>query len=80
MRILSVIPTTNGANINTVKDGVYITYRYSGIYELIFDPNNFGQWCSWNGGTLTEAISYIISLPGSEQDNLSIIREKQPFQ
>lgn len=73
MRILSVIPDEfGGATINTVKDGHYIEYHYSGIYELIRDPNNPHQWCQWNGGTLTEAIQWVISLPGSEKDNFSI--------
>lgn len=72
MRILSVIPTTNGANINTIKDGVYVTYRYSEIYELIFDPNDYSKWMQWNGGSLTEAIQWVINLPGSQKDNFSI--------
>lgn len=81
MRILSVIPNENGSTtINTVKDGKYYEYVYSAVYELLRDPNNPLEWCQWNGGSLTEAISYVISLPSSEKDNFTIIPEKQPFQ
>lgn len=79
MRILSVIPRPQNPQqivIKTVKDGMYIDYIYSEVHELLRDPNNPMEWCQWNGGTLTEAISYVISLPGSEQDNFSI---SKPF-
>jgi hypothetical protein len=74
MRILSVIPSENGmsATIHTVKDGQYLNYVYSEVYELLHDPIKYGEWCAWNGGTLTDAISYVISLPGSVNDNFSI--------
>lgn len=73
MRILSVLPDTfGGAVINTIKDGHHIEYHYSGVYELLREPNNPQEWCAWNGGSLTEAIQWVISLPGSQKDNFSI--------
>lgn len=75
MRILSVIPSVNGLSttIHTVKDGHYFDYVYSHIYELLRDPNDPNNgWCQWNGGSLTDAIAYVISLPGSVNDNFSI--------
>lgn len=68
MRILSVIPRPQNPQqivIKTVKDGKYIDYVYSEVHELIRDPNNPSDWCHWNGGTLTEAIQWVIDLPGS---------------
>lgn len=83
MRILSVIPSEhNGPNcttIHTIKDGKYIDYVYSETYELLHDPNNPTQWCQWNGGTLTEAIQWVINLPGSVKDNFSITPSKAHF-
>lgn len=83
MRILSVIPSEhNGPNstvITAIKDGKYLRFVYSETYELLRDPYNPLEWCQWNGGSLTEAISYVISLPGSEKDNFTIIRETQSF-
>lgn len=80
MRILSVIPSPTGleVKINTVKDGHYIEYVYSEVCELLRDPFKPGEFLAWNGGTLTEAIAYVISLPGSQNDNFSI--EKCKYQ
>lgn len=63
MRILSVTPTgENTTTISTVQDGHYVNFVYSEVYELIRDPFNPQEWCQWNGGTLTEAISWVIAL------------------
>lgn len=78
MRILSVIPRPQNPQqvvIKTVKDGVYMDYIYSEVHELLRDPNKPGEWCQWNGGTLTEAIQWVISLPGSVKDNFEIIKQ-----
>lgn len=75
MRIISVIPRPQNPQqivIKTVKDGLYLDYIYSEVHELLRDSNNPGEWVAWNGGTLTEAISYVISLPGSVNDNFSV--------
>jgi hypothetical protein len=64
MRILSVIPsaTDQYTSINTVQDGHFIEFVYSDVYELMHDPFKPGEWLAWNGGTLTEAIQFVINL------------------
>jgi hypothetical protein len=78
MRILSVIPSEhNGPNstvILAVKDGKYLRFVYSETYELLHDPNNPTEWCQWNGGSLTEAIQWVIDLPGDTHDKSSIYK------
>lgn len=68
MNIISVTPSEhNGPNstyILAIGEGQELatTYVYSHTYELIHDPKNPTQWMGWNGGTLTEAILFVINL------------------
>jgi hypothetical protein len=67
MQIQSVIPQQSGLSttiwaIN--ENGEYIDYSYSHNNELIRDPKNKTEWVAWNGGSLTDAILYVINLKG----------------
>lgn len=67
MNIVSVIPNEDNSFISTTiwarpdSKSLPVPYVYSHSYELIHDPNKSGQWMGWNGGTLTEAIQFIIA-------------------
>jgi len=67
MQIQSVIPQSSGLSttIWAYNDaGGIIDFSYSHSHELIRDPKNKSEWLQWNGGSLTEAISYVIELKG----------------
>lgn len=65
MQIVSVIPSTCGLSTNILakkdEDSLPVNYSYSHSSELIRDPKDNG-YMQWNGGTLTEAIQFVISL------------------
>jgi len=69
MFIQSVIPQPSGMSttIWAHKEGqLPQPYDYSHTYELIRDPSDKNNgWMQWNGGTLTEALQFIISLPSN---------------
>lgn len=67
MNIQSVIPHTSGLSttiwaIDKENDARLIDFSYSHNHELIRDPKNKAEWLQWNGGTLTDAIQFVISL------------------
>lgn len=65
MNIQSVIPQPSGLSTTIWAIGEHnslIPYNYSHSNELIRDPKKPTEWLPWNGGSLTDAIQFVISL------------------
>lgn len=80
MDIIAVIPdnfgtaseiTTSTQIIARDVDGKTYTYSYSHYYDLLRDGQNLPNWVGWNGGTLTEAIQWVMELTFCKKNEMS---------
>lgn len=66
--IHSVIPQDHNGPTTTIiwakKDEAHaaIPYHYNHTHGLLHDPDDTYMWLHWDGGTLNEAILFVIAL------------------
>lgn len=65
MNIISVLPHAAGTytEIFAQREGKPAKcYAYMHNIQLLQNPDRYGEFMGWNGGTLTEAILFLIEL------------------